>query len=351
MNRELKAWAHEHRDGLIVSASFVLSIVFGGVIIAVYGADPVRAYSGMVRGALGSRDAMLSTVAKWVPLLLITTSISVAMGGGMANIGTEGQLYVGGFASAWIGLAFGALPGYFLIPLGLAAGLAAAAFWAWMPAKLSLDGGLDLVVLTIMLNSVGMLGAQALTVGPYAGKGVAAGATDKIPEAMRFARLTDFSTLNSGVFLAMAAVALTVIVMLFTVRGYDWKMCRMNGRFARYGGVDTRRVLMSAMMISGLLAGLTGALLVMGDQYRFRTAISPGYSWTAMILSMMVAYHPLGGVGVSLIYAIMESGALEMELTTDVPVEVVQIIMCLAVLFVSAGFSVANRLASRIRED
>ncbi len=351
MDRGPGIWIQEHRDGLIVLASFVASVVSGGIIIALFGADPWEAYGGMIQGALGNRDAVLSTLAKWVPLLLATTSISVAFNGGMWNIGAEGQLYVGAFASAWVGLTFATLPWYMLVTLGLVAGVGFAALWAWIPAKLNLDGGLNIVVLTIMLNSLGILATQALTVGPFAGKDVAAGATAKIPEAMRFSRLTDFSNLNSGVFLAVVAVVLVTVLMLLTVRGYDWRMCRMNGRFARYGGVDARKVQMSAMILSGTLAGLAGALLVMGDQYRFRNAISPGYSWTGMILAMMVAYHPVGGVGVSLIYAIMESGALEMELMTDVPVEVVQIVMCLAVLFVSAGFALANRLASRLRED
>jgi simple sugar transport system permease protein len=168
---------------------------------------------------------------------------------------------------------------------------------------------------------------------------------------MRFAKLTDFSNLNTGIFIALVAVILVTIAMLFTIRGYDWKMCRLNGRFAKYGGIDVRKVKMSAMLLSGALAGLAGTLLVMGEQYRFRTAISPGYTWTGMILAMMVAYHPVGGILASAVYAVMESGALQMELMTDVPVEVVQIVMCLGVLFVTAGFAVANRMASRLRED
>lgn len=351
MSRSLGRWAQDHRDGLIVLGSFVASVFFGGVIIALFGADPIEAYRGMIVGALGDQDAVLATLAKWIPLLLATFSISVAFNGGMWNIGAEGQLYVGAFAATWVGLTFGGLPSVVMMPLALLFGLGAAALWAWIPAKLNLDNGLNIVVLTIMLNSLGVLATQALTVGPYAGKEVAAGATDRIPEAMRFAKLTDFSNLNTGAFLAVAVVLAVTVVMLLTVRGYDWRMCRLNGRFARYGGVNVRRVQMSAMLLSGLLAGLAGSLLVMGEQYRFRTAISPGYTWTGMILAMMVAYHPVGGIGVSLVYAIMESGALEMELMTDVPVEVVQIVMCLAVLFVSAGFALANRLASRLRED
>ncbi|HOO62391.1 MAG TPA: ABC transporter permease [Synergistaceae bacterium] len=340
-----------HRDSLIVLGSFGASLLVGAGIIALYGVNPLEAYGDMISGALGDSDALVATLARMVPIALATLSIAVAFNGGMWNIGAEGQLYVGAFAAAWIGLVLPKLPGIMLMPLGLTAGIAAAAFWAWIPGVLSLRRGLNIVVLTIMLNSLGIYLTSALVTGPYAGTNVAAGATDKIPEAMRFVHLSDFSTLNTGIFVALGAVICISLVMLRTVPGYDWRMCRMNPRFARYGGVDVAGRQLWVMLLSGAFAGLAGSLLVMGDLYRFRTGLSPGYTWTGMILAMMVAYHPLGGMAAAFVYAVMSSGALEMELMTDVPVEVVEIILGTAVLFVTAGFALSNRLANRLRED
>ena len=340
-----------YRDSLIVLGSFGASLLVGAGIIALYGVNPLEAYGNMLSGALGDSDALVATLSRMIPIALATLSIAVAFNGGMWNIGAEGQLYLGAFAAAWVGLTLPSLPGFLLLPLGLVAGIGVAAFWAWIPGILSLKRGLNVVVLTIMLNSLGIYFTSALVTGPYAGTRVAAGATDKIPEAMRFLHISDFSTLNTGVFVALGAILCMALIMLRTVPGYDWRMCRLNPRFARYGGVDVVRRQIWAMLLSGAFAGLAGSLLVMGDLYRFRTGLSPGYTWTGMILAMMVAYHPLGGMAAAFVYAVMSSGALEMELMTDVPVEVVEIILGTAVLFVTAGFALSNRLANRLRED
>ncbi len=340
-----------HRESLMVLGSFAASLLVGGGIFALYGVHPLEAYGHMLSGALGDTDALVATLSRMVPIALATLSIAVAFNGGMWNIGAEGQLYLGAFAAAWVGLTLPGLPGMMLLPLGLAAGIGAAALWAWIPGILSLKRGLNVVVLTIMLNSLAIYFTSALATGPYAGTRVSSGATDRIPEAMRFMHLSNFSTLNTGIFVALVAVACMALVMLCTVPGYDWRICRLNTRFARYGGVDVVRRQIWAMLLSGAFAGLAGSLLVMGDHYRFRVGISPGYTWTGMILAMMVAYHPLGGMAAAFVYAVMSSGALEMELMTDVPVEVVEIILGTAVLFVTAGFALSNRWANRLRED
>jgi simple sugar transport system permease protein len=341
----------EQRDLLIVILSFGISLFLGALFILLYGADPIDAYAGMLRGALGDRDALIATLARAVPIVLSTMSIAVAFNGGIWNIGAEGQLFLGAFAAAWVGIDLKFLPGYVLILLGLAAAIGVAMFWAWIPARLSLDRGINIVVLTIMLNSIAILFTTWLATGPYAGARANAGTTDRIVESMRLPHFGAFGTLNWGVFAAVAAVAAVAVMMTATVAGYEWRCCRLNPIFARYGGIDVPARKMQAMLLSGSLAGLAGALLVMGDHYRFMTTISAGYTWTGMILAMMVANAPAAGIAAAIVYAVMSSGALEMELATGVPTELVSLIVCCAVLFVTAGIAVADRLANRIRED
>lgn len=351
MNYSLKDWFSRYRDQCIILISFGLSLLIGSILILFYGANPIEAYAEMIIGALGDTDAFLATLARAVPLVLSTMSIAVAFYAGMWNIGAEGQLYLGAFAAAFIGIEFAGMPGFILIPLGLAAGISAATFWAWIPGKLHLDRGLNIVVLTIMLNSIAILFTTFLATGPYAGERTSAGSTEKIAEAMRLSHFQIFGTLNTGIYIAIVAVVAVTILMTLSVWGYDWRSSRMNIRFAQYGGIDVRNRQMTAMLLSGALAGLAGSLLVMGDHYRFLINISPGYTWTGMILAMMVTYSPLGGIIAALVYSVMSSGALQMELMTDIPQELVSVIVCCAVLFVTAGISIANRLANRIRED
>ena len=341
-----------HRDSLIIVLSFAGALAVGALLLLILGIDPLEAYGAMLSGAFGTTDAVLATLARAVPLCLSALAISIAFWGGMWNIGAEGQLYVGAFAAAFAGFSLPALPHLPFLIVVLAAGVLVGALWAYLPGRLSLDLGMNIVVITIMLNSVGIYLTQYLASGPYAEEGgFSAGSTAMIHPLARFARFSDLTTLNTGAIVALAVALGITLLMLASVWGYEARMIRLNARFAAAGGVDVRSRQLLAMTLSGALAGLAGTLLVMGDHGRFLSGISPGYTWTGMILSMMVAYHPVGAILAGLVYAAMSSGALEMELLTDAPVEVVEIIVTVAVLFVTAGMALANRLANRIRED
>jgi simple sugar transport system permease protein len=337
-------------EGIILS-SFLLALLLGAGLFALLGADPLEAYWGMLRGAFGSSESALSTLARAVPLVLSALSISTAFSAGVWNIGAEGQLYVGAFAAAFAGFALPALPHLPMLLVVGALGVLAGALWAYLPGRMAQDLDMNLVVLTIMLNSVALLATDWLATGPFAAPEETTGSTPQILAAARFAKFSGLSALHTGVFWALLAAGGVIFLSLFTVFGYECRMIRLNARFAAYGGVDVRGRRLTVMTLSGALAGLAGTLLVMGDHYRFLTGISPGYTWTGMILAMMVCYHPVGATAAALLYAAMSSGALEMELLTDVPSEVVEIIMTSAVLFVTAGLSWADRLADRIRED
>lgn len=347
-----RAFFSRHRDNLIVLFSFIAALAVGAVFFYFLGANPKDAYVSMLRGAFGSRDALFTTLSRAAPYILASLSVCVAFAAGMWNIGGEGQLYMGAFAAAWAGFTFPAMPHAAMIFLVLAFGLLVSVAWAWVPGRLSLDLGMDLVVVTIMLNSVGLLFTEYLVTGPYESSlAASAGSTVHIHELARFAKYSGISNLNSSIFIVLLVAIVLVVLMLCTVWGYECRMIRLNPRFALYGGVDVRSRRMAAMLISGALSGLAGTLLVMGDQYRFLIGISPGYSWTAMILAMMVNYNPLSAILASFFYAAMSSGALEMELMMDIPSEVVEIMTCLAVLFVTAGIALANRYANRMTED
>lgn len=337
---------------MIVFISFASALIVGAVFFSFLGVSPWDAYSSMLRGAFGSQDALFTTISRAAPYILASLSVCVAFSSGMWNIGGEGQLYLGAFAAAWAGLTLPTMPHaamlFFVLSFGVLVGVA----WAWIPGRLSLDLGMNLVVVTIMLNSVGILFTEYLATGPYGSQEAAtSGSTAQIHVLARFAKYSGVSNLNSSIFIVFLMATIIVTLMIWTVWGYECRMIRLNSRFSLYGGVPVRSRQMLAMLFSGALAGLAGALLVMGDQYRFLVAISPGYSWTAMILAMMVNYNPISAILASIVYAAMSSGALEMELLMDIPSEVVEIMTCLSVLFVTAGIALANRYANRMTEE
>ncbi len=341
----------KYRGIFIVIVSFLLSLVVGGFLMMLYHVSPIDGYREMVAGALGNKYLIYSTLSRMIPILLTGLSIAISFHAGIWNIGAEGQLYLAAFVVAALGVSFHGIPSVLYLFLGVATGLAVGGAWAWIPGYLRVKYKVNEVVMTIMLNSVAVYFTLYMTNGPFRTSQGSLGATNVIDKNMWFNHLNPLSNLNTGVYVAIVAVAVVVYLMLFAKHGYEWKMYRLNPRFALYGGINVKSNMLLAMVLSGMLAGLAGTLLVMGDYHRFLNGISPGYSWTGMILAMMVNYDPIGVIITSFVYAVMASGGLRLELALNVPQELVQIVFVLSVMFVTAGYAIANRVANRLQEE
>ncbi|WP_036222083.1 ABC transporter permease [Mesoaciditoga lauensis] len=341
----------KYKGIIIITVSFLLALVVGGLLMLLYHVSPIDGYKEMVIGALGNKFVLYSTLARMVPILLTGLSIAISFHAGIWNIGAQGQLYLAAFMVAAMGVTFHGIPSVLYLTLGVSVGLLVGGLWAWIPGYLKVKYNVNEVVLTIMMNSIAVYFTLYMVNGPFRTTEGSLGATNIIDKAMWLKHLNPLSNLNTGIYIALAATAVIIYLMLFSKYGYEWKMSRLNIRFSIYGGVNVKKNLIMAMVISGMLAGLAGTILVMGDYHRFLNGISPGYSWTGMILAMMVNYDPIGVIITSFIYAVMASGGLQMELALDIPQELVQIIFVLSVMFVTAGYSMANRVANRIQEE
>ena len=340
-----------YRGLLIITVSFFLAIFIGGLLMLLYKVSPIDGYKEMVIGAIGNKFVLYSTLDRMIPILLTGLSIAISFHAGIWNIGAQGQLYLAAFVVAAMGVTFHGIPSMMYIVIGVSVGLVVGGMWAWIPGYLKVKYNVNEVVLTIMMNSIAVYFTLYMVNGPFRTTQGSLGATNIIDKGMWFKHLNPLSNLNTGVYIAIVVTSVIVYLMVFSKYGYEWKMSRLNRRFAVYGGVDVKRNLMMAMVVSGMLAGLAGTLLVMGDYHRFLNGISPGYSWTGMILAMMVNYDPIGVIITSFIYAVMASGGLQMELMLNIPQELVQIIFVLSVMFVTAGYSVSNKMANRIQEE
>ncbi len=336
---------------LIISVSFFLALVIGGIFMLFYKVSPLLGYKEMLNGALGNKYLIFSTLDRMVPILLTGLAVAISFHAGIWNIGAQGQLYLAAFFVAAMGVTFHGIPSLVYLPLGILLGLTVGGVWAWIPGYLKVKYKVNEVVMTIMMNSIAVYFTLYMVNGPFRTTQGSLGATDIIDKGLWLKHLNPLSNLNSGAYVALVATAVVIYLMLFTKYGYEWKMSRLNPRFSLYGGVNLKSDLLAAMVISGMLAGLAGAILVMGDYHRFLNGISPGYSWTGMILAMMVNYDPIGVVLTSFVYAVMASGGLQLELTLNVPQELVQIIFVVSVMLVTAGYSMANKAANRIQEE
>lgn len=323
-----------------------LGLAVGAAVIAAGRESPLTAYRAMLDGAAGTGYRFASTLAKATPLMLCGLSVAVAFNAGIWNIGSEGQLYLGGFAAAWVGFTVRGLPSILHVALCMLAACAAGGLWALFPGWLRVRWGTNEVVTTIMLNHVATLFTSYLVNYPFRVPGSARGATVYVAPTAELARPVEFSRFNVGFFVALGVVAAVWFLMRRTTVGFEWKLVGLNPEFARYSGVQVGQSQLLAMAVSGMLAGLAGSIEALGVHQRFIDNISPGYGFDGILIALMVGNDPLGVVLVSLFFAGLTTGSIGMEQVTRIPSELSAVIQSVIILFAGAQVGLAAVLAS-----
>lgn len=315
--------------------SIAAALLIGGLIMMANGRSPIVGYSALITGAFGSKYNLATTFAKTVPLILTGLATAVSFRSGIFNIGGEGQLYLGAFAAAYVGFTFTNLPPALGILLAIIAGAIVGGLYALVPALLKVYYQIDEVITTIMLNSVAVLFTDYLVNYPFAASQGKMGGTDMVAEGYRLTRLVRLSTLNTSIFI-MGFIALIIYYMMQkTSAGYNFKMVGENATFAKYGGINVKKQMIVAMLISGGLCGIAGVFEVLGSHYRFLQNISPGFAFDGMLVALIVKNNPIGVILMSIFFGALKTGSVAMENTTSIPSELVLVIQSIIILFIA----------------
>jgi general nucleoside transport system permease protein len=252
------------------------------------------------------------------------------------NIGAEGQLFVGGLASAFIGYAIKGLPAYIHLPLALLAGISAGAIWGAIPGYLKARTGAHEVINTIMMNYIAFRLTDFLLSGPMARPDGLPITPEIAPSAYIPALLPKPVRIHYGFFIALGAAFLVYWFLWKTTSGLEIRMVGANPRAAKYAGVKISKNIVLAMGLSGALAGLAGANQVLGVDHRMVRAFSTGYGFDAIALALLGNSHPVGVVLASLLFGFLRGGAARMQSMAGVPVEIIRIIQGMVIIFVAA---------------
>jgi simple sugar transport system permease protein len=309
------------------------------------------AYLHMLRGGLGDWGAYLDggrvtlltrplgEAAIKASLLLFTgLSVTVAFKVGLFNIGAQGQMLVGALSAAVVGAQL-ALPSALHIPVALLAAGVAGGLWALIAAGLKLTRGVHEVISTIMLNWVAVsLVDNWLVVGPLragAGTSLSTAGTAEIAASAQLPRLMgELSRLNLGFPLALA-VALAIWVWLARLRqGFETRAVGLGAEAARAAGISVARRTVQAMGLAGALAGLAGAVLVLGTEFRYPGSLGAPYGFDGIAISLIGGNHPLGVALSALFFGVLRAGGTRMQLL-GVHKSYPELIQGLALLFVA----------------
>lgn len=313
------------------------ALAVGSGLILLAGASPLVAYKALIDGAFGSLYSLSETLVRAHPLLLAGLGVTIAIRCGVWNIGAEGQLYLGALMATWLGITLTTWPPALLIPLAIVASFLAGGFWAMIPGVLKAKRGVSEIINTIMMNYVAIFGVSYLVTGPLQEARRVLPQSPPIAEVAQLPIIVSGTRLHMGVILALISAVAVYIILWKTTLGYEIRAVGSNPEAARYGGISVGRKVVTAMTISGGLAGLAGMGEILGIHHRLISAFSPGYGYTAIAVALLGRLHPLGVVLAAILFGILEVGSGTIQRTAGVPVQVLYIIQGLVILFLLLG--------------
>ncbi len=343
----MKKISHWLNYFLTILGVFGATMAFGAVIMLLIGANPLEAYGAMFSYALGSAPAMVNILNRTMALTLSGLCAAVAFNAGIYNLGAEGQIFLGAMAAAIAGFTITSLPAYIHVPLCLLCGVAVGVIGAAIPGYLRVRWRVDEVISTIMLNTVFFLFTSYLATYPFRDPARWSGTTPSVAETARLPFLIQSLDLRSGILISVVAAILIYLVMNYTDIGYRWKMIGLNYQFARYGGLQVQADQMRAMILSGALSGLAGAVMVCGSVFRYWESVARYVGWDGVLIAMLANNNPLGVVVSSVFFAIFKNGALGMEAVSKVPSDLTEVLLATLILFVSGRHFVSILLRKR----
>lgn len=302
--------------------------------------SPAESFSAMFRSALGSGAAVSETLVKTIPLVLTGLAVALGLRAGLFNIGAEGQLLVGALAAAWVGHAV-RLPAIVHIPLCLSAGVIGGALWAFIPGLLRAKRGVHEVITTIMLNYTAFFLTHYLVTAVLKDPGTMAPQTPEMHQSAWLATLSETSVLHWGILISVLAVVGFRILMSRSVLGFEMKAVGLSPDAARTAGISVPVTLLRAMLLSGALAGVAGAVEVMGIHHKFYDQFSPGYGFDSIAVAFLGNTTAVGTALSAALFGALRNGAIGMSMDTDTPKEIVTLIQAIVIIF--AGMKLIRR--------
>ncbi len=304
-------------------------------------AQIVRAFSTW--GATGETRPLLDAFRPFSESLVITTpyifaGLAVALGfrGGLFNIGAEGQLFVAGLASVYVGYALTGLPAIIHLPLAILVGIIAGAIWGAIPGFLKARTGAHEVINTIMMNYIAFRLTDHLLQGPMSRPDGLPITVEILPTAYLPSLFPRPMRIHWGFFLALVVAFVVYWFLWKTTLGMEIRMVGANQHAARYAGIKIALVTVLTMSLSGALAGLAGTNQVLGVDHRMVRAFSSGYGFDSIALALLGNSHPLGVVLASLLFGFLRGGAARMQSIAGVPVEIIRVVQAMVIIFVAA---------------
>lgn len=316
--------------------ALLFSLLLGMILIAASGYSPIESYKAIFVVSFTTIKGFALSLSQATPLMFTGMAFALAYRVRMINTGAEGQLYAGAIAAALVGAYVTNLPSFIHVPLSLLAAFIAGGLAAIIVAAAKIKFGSSEIIMTLMFNEVIKLFTSYLANGPLKPKGSGIGQTEMILNSAKLMKLVPQTQLTIAIFLAIIVAFLLQYMLHKTVFGYEIKVTGLNLRAAKVAGIKVSKTQLITFALSGAVAGLGGAAMILGVNYRFIEGFSSGYGFAGISIAALAAYSPIGVIISAFLIGVLKAGTITLNRTTSIPVEFVEVIQVLIIIFVAA---------------
>ncbi len=322
--------------------SIIIGFIVGAIFLVVMGISVTDAYGTLLKSVFSSTKNISYCIVYGTPYIVVGLSVAFSFRTGVFNIGAEGQFVMGSMAACVVGILFGSLPSIILIPLCFLAAAAAGALWGVIVGFLKNKWGINEVLSMIMFNWTAFYLSNYIADFPAIHNEGSAEATRNVSEHARtllpaglIEKFNLCPTANWGILVAILLTIVIYFIIEKTTLGYELKAVGFNKSAAEYGGISVNRSILTALAISGALAGLGGSLQLLGMGGRISIFTSQeGFGFAGIVVALIGVSNPFGVLIAGLFYGALTYSGGKLNLV-KAPTQVVDIIVGTVVFFIA----------------
>ncbi len=285
------------------------ALILGGLILLAMGVNPLSYYAFVVERSVLRPSGLEATLTRMGPLLLIAASLIVAFRAGIWNLGGDGQFLLAAVMVAALTplMHEAGMPVWLNLVIGLLIGAVVGAAWSVLPAILKAFQGLNEIITTLMMSFLGVSFANVLVKLAFLDPATTTPQTRTLPVEARLPRLFD-TTVSSGLLIGLVVVILVHLMMTRTAFGMRLRVVGANPRAAVHAGLSVPKLTIAVFAISAALAGLSGAVDILGTQGNVRADWNPAYSLTVVPLVFLARLNGFGAIAYVFLFSALTIG-------------------------------------------
>ncbi|MDF2591763.1 MAG: rbsC [Clostridia bacterium] len=312
--------------------AIILALITSSIFILLLDLNPANVYMKMVQGAFGTAYRARETIIKAIPLVITSLGIAIAFRMQFWNIGGEGQIAMGAFAASFVALNMSDMSKPILLLLMILAAMLVGGLWALIPAFFKAQWGTNETIVTLMMNYIGLKWIMYLQYGPW-----------RDPNSLGFPKIANFTEnailpklmgVHIGWIFALLLVAAVYIFLNHTKKGYEIAVIGESINTARYAGINIKRTILIAILLSGGLCGLVGMIQASGVNSTLSVEVTGGVGYTAIITAWLASLSAPVILVVSILFAALLEGGSYIQTVFGIPESAALILQGIILFFV-----------------